>query len=67
MATKLSIDLQKSILLTFYPERPSIELEGAASAKDGKYIPVMVIFICECKDTEKFRHAQIFVQVFMLN
>jgi hypothetical protein len=28
------------ILLTFYPERPSIELEGAASAKDGKYIPL---------------------------
>ena len=25
MATKLSIDLQKSILLTFYPERPSID------------------------------------------
>ena len=26
---------------------------------------VMVIFICECKDTEKFGHVQIFVQVFM--
>ena len=24
----------------FFPERPSIELEGAASAKDGKYIPI---------------------------
>ena len=38
MATKLSIDLQKIDTFNFLL-RPSIELEGAASAKDGKYIP----------------------------